>query len=310
MVEVIKFRNGVFEIPDNSMVKITKIKNHFEMMSKSNPSTGNINYIRKLNKDEYVLKDTGEIKKFNHSSSRKENLNNVCQTLKKLRNLINNNFSGDIEHEKMVTVTYKENMKDVKKLYKDLEKFVKRVRYKLGYFDYLFIVEPQGRGAWHLHALMKFRDVIGFIDNKVISDLWGKGFITVKAIKGNVNNIGAYLSAYLANIEYTDKNVNLLVEKGLNKADMIKKDIEVNGKNKRFIKGGRLYLYPPGINIFRKSKGIIYPEVEIGQKSILVKKYKKDLKNEVYKEQIFISDNKEGKSFLKTLYYVQYKSVP
>jgi hypothetical protein len=39
------------------------------------------------------------------------------------------------------------------------------------------------------------------------------------------------------------------------------KQVEVSGKQKTFIKGGRLYLYPPGMNLYRHSKGIRYPDV-------------------------------------------------
>ncbi|MDZ4412004.1 hypothetical protein ORL59_00005, partial [Bacillus cereus] len=31
---------------------------------------------------------------------------------------------------------------------------------------------------------------------------------------------------------------------------------------KKFIKGGRLHMYPPGMNLYRKSKGISFPDRE------------------------------------------------
>ncbi|WP_448192997.1 hypothetical protein, partial [Azospirillum sp. sgz301742] len=34
------------------------------------------------------------------------------------------------------------------------------------------------------------------------------------------------------------------------------------GKEKKFIKGGRLHMYPPGMNLYRKSKGIQPPDRE------------------------------------------------
>ena len=38
------------------------------------------------------------------------------------------------------------------------------------------------------------------------------------------------------------------------------KEVEIEGSKKKFIKGGRLHLYPTGMRIYRKSKGIEEPE--------------------------------------------------
>ena len=89
-----------------------------------------------------------------------------------------------------------------------------------------------------------------------LADLWGQGFIKIKSLKG-VDNIGAYLSAYLGDIELTSDNLQ-----GLNPNKVEIKHVEVDGVKKAYIKGGRLHLYPTGMNIYRKSKGIIHPEVE------------------------------------------------
>ncbi|MCG7315620.1 hypothetical protein MHL30_21325, partial [Priestia flexa] len=123
--------------------------------------------------------------------------------------------------------------------------------------DYITVVEPQGRGAWHCHVLMRFNDLDKvYIKNKDLRALWGLGFVTIKSLK-EVDNIGAYLSAYLADVELTEENVL--------KAVQMKSEIEikvVDGVEKKFVKGGRLHMYPPGMNLFRKSKGILYPERE------------------------------------------------
>ena len=61
-------------------------------------------------------------------------------------------------------------MTDPKKLYTDNEKFMKRVRYFFKdetTIDYINVVEPQGRGAWHCHFLLRFNDLEKiFIANK------------------------------------------------------------------------------------------------------------------------------------------------
>jgi hypothetical protein len=259
-------------IPDWALVKLTKIKKRPKIKWVSNQNK--MITIKKLNADEYVDLKTGEVKKFKHSESRQDLLNSVSETLRNLMDLINNNF-GCPEYEKYITFTYAQPdgfpMIEPKRLYEDFEKFVYKARRKFGYFDYISIVEPQGSGSLHCHVLLKFPQKVDFIPNEEVAKLWGQGFVKTKAIK-NVDNLGLYLSVYLTNLEYSKVNEKKIKELGAKgKLNIIEK--EVNGKSKKFIKGGRLYLYPPGINIFRSSRGIIKPEKEDGQYSIIKKKY-------------------------------------
>ncbi len=217
--------------------------------------------IQKVSKDMYVDLSTGELKEFTHSENRKQNYNSLRQTFKKIRYLINSNFIG-CGNELHITLTYSENMTDTKRLYSDCDKFFKRLRYKfkdLTSIDYFSVIEPQERGAWHCHVLVRFNDLdTAFVSNKDVRDLWGNGFVKVNKLK-NIDNIGAYLSAYLADIEITDQtSLDVLYEASKDGKEVVIKEVE--GKDKKFIKGGRLHLYPSGMNLYRKSKGIIFPE--------------------------------------------------
>lgn len=68
-------------------------------------------YIRKLNADQYVDLDSGEVKEFKHIENRGESLNSIRQTIKKLGYLINNNFFG-AKNELWITLTCAENETD------------------------------------------------------------------------------------------------------------------------------------------------------------------------------------------------------
>lgn len=252
--------------------------------------------IKKLSKDEYVELSTGEIKEFQHSANRQENYNSLRQTFKKMRYLINNNFIGQA-NELHAVLTYEENMTDTKRLYNDFKRFMMRLRrkYKDTSIDYLCVVEPQGRGAWHCHVLLRFNDLQSvFIENSVLRELWGLGFVMIKSLR-NVDNIGAYLSAYLADVELTDENVGKVY-----KADGDIKVKEVEGK--KYIKGGRLHMYPPGMNLYRKSKGIVEPE--------RVKMQFKDIKKVVgaatphYSKKLTVQSG----DFENTIQYLQYNT--
>lgn len=218
--------------------------------------------ITKINQDLYMLNETGEVKEYNHTENRSQNLDNLRRTFKKIRHIINYNFGGRA-NELAFTLTYAENMTDPKRLYNDFRKFFMRLRYRYGKdIDYFLVVEPQGRGAWHCHVLLRFNAVEKiFIPNEEIAQIWGQGFVTVKAIRKDVDNLGAYLSAYLGDIEYTAENRTAIMECSADGTSEFEiKTIEIDGTEKRFIKGGRLHFYPTGMNIYRKSRGIKVPD--------------------------------------------------
>ena len=247
-------KNQVVISPE-AMVTVTQMNHLTEIqyMEKMNRAVA----IKKLNKDEYVNLATGEIKEYQHIENRSESYNSLRQTFKKIRYLINNNFTGK-PNELFVTLTYAENMTDTKRLYTDMNKFIKRLKYKYkesSDIDYLSVVEPQGRGAWHIHVLLRFNALSSvFVPSHELAGLWGHGFIKIERIQ-NVDNIGAYLSAYLADVELTSDNIHNTVAED---REIVEK--EVDGVKKQFVKGGRLHMYPSGMNLYRKSKGITFPE--------------------------------------------------
>lgn len=247
-------KHSVF-IAEDDLVTVTEMNHIVEVqhMRKMNRQA----HIKKLDKDRYVDLQTGEIKEFKHIENRSDSYNSLRQTFKKLRYLINANFEGK-PNELHVILTYKENMTDTKRLYSDFDKFMKRLRYKYrneSSIDYISVVEPQERGAWHSHLLLRFNDLEKiYIPNEELASLWEQGFTKTKSLK-NVDNIGAYLSAYLTDVELTDENVIKAIS---DKAAI--KIVQVEGQEKKFVKGGRLHMYPSGMNLFRKSKGIVYPE--------------------------------------------------
>ena len=263
--------------------------------------------IKKLDKDHYLELSTGEIKEFIHAENRKQSYNSLRQTFKRLRYLINNNFSGK-GNELHVVLTYGRHVTDPKELYRDFDKFMKRLRYAYKdktTIDYLSVIEPQGSGRWHSHCLLRFNDLDSiYIPNKFdrehnpidapLYKLWGQGWVTIKSLK-DVDNIGAYLSAYLTDVELSVDNVMTVSKE--HREIVVK---EVDGKEKKFIKGGRLHMYPPGMNLYRKSKGIVEP-VRQKMKFKDVKKVVGSVKPN-YQKKITV----ESDDFTNTIQYLQY----
>src|SRR5690606_23256476 len=201
-------------------------------------------------------------------------------------------------NELHITLTYKENMTDPKRLYVDFDRFFKRLRYKYkndSSIDYVSVIEPQGRGAWHCHVLMRFNDLDKvFIKSDDLSALWGQGFIKIKSLK-DIDNIGAYLSAYLADVELTDDN---MLRAFVEESHIVIREVE--GQEKRFVKGGRLHMYPSGMNLFRKSKGMMYPE----RKEMLFKDIEKVVGSA--KPHYSKSYHIENDDFENTISFLQY----
>ncbi|MGB9133455.1 MAG: hypothetical protein WCB90_12745, partial [Methanosarcina sp.] len=79
-----------------------------------------------------------------------------------------------------------------------------------------------------------------------------------------IDNVGAYLTAYLGDMEISEfKNMSDVEKNNFRGYGFKELEVEENGKkvSKAIIKGGRLHLYPPKFNLYRCSKGIEKPKV-------------------------------------------------
>lgn len=256
--------------------------------------------IQKLDKDHYLDLLTGEVKDVNHKANRAADPASVAQSLRNLRDIINTNLT-DSDTVLWVTLTYRDNMTDAQRLYEDYRRFWQRFKYYLSKHrhtsaEYIIAAEPQGRGAWHLHALFLFPDNAPFIPNTDIAQLWGHGFTKTKSLNG-IDNPGLYLTAYLGDMELTEAiAAGKMGEGGLTESK--------NGE-KAVIKGARLKMYPAGMNLYRCSRGVKKPEIyqmteedaqEIVRNSLLV-----------YERTLAVTDA-TGK-VANTIHYRQYNTV-
>lgn len=296
-----------YNICDDDIVTVTKMGHVVEMqyMQKRNYKAT----IKKLNKDKYINLQTGELKKFEHMKNRKDSYNSLRQTFKRLRYLINNNFQGN-SNELFVTLTYGGNMTDTKRLYSDLDKFIKRLRYEYKAktsIDYITVVEPHKEGGWHCHLLLRFNDLdYIYIPNKFenknpvdapLYNIWGHGYVRIQRLE-KVDNVGAYLTAYLTDVELKNdedikENIERINDEGLK--------VKQTNDGKMYIKGARLKYYPPGMNIYRKSKGIKMPDrqtMKYGKAKKKVAKGALPSYSRVY--------NVEKNDFENTIVYEQY----
>lgn len=118
---------------------------------------------------------------------------NINLTKRKLRRLVNSNEQLD----KFITLTFRDNVTNVRVANSEFKKFVKRMNYYLKEngkekMEYVCVVEFQKRGAVHYHLLTNLK----YIKNDVLSDIWGNGFVKINRID-RVDNVGAYIVKYM-----------------------------------------------------------------------------------------------------------------
>ncbi len=288
---------GCVKIDPDHIVRLTEAGNVTEIMYSEKRSCGGS--IAKLDKDTYTDKRTGEIKEFKHIENRAQDLDNVAKSLKRLRDLLNANIT-DVSKCRWVTLTYADNMTDPQKLRFDAENCIKRLRKIYGRFEYITAAEPQGRGAWHLHCVFIFPDKAPYMANETVAHAWNKGFVTVKSLD-SVDNVGAYLTAYLGDIELDDMQGMEILESAKGIKEITYKDSNGDIQTKRYIKGARLSMYPPKFNIYRKSKGIKNPEVSV----VLYKDAKKKVccAEQTFQKTVALDDDKGYHNVLQYEYY-------
>ena len=187
--------------PTDSLVTLTVMGNILEVRYQTKKTEPKI---QKYDKDHYIDLRTGEFCEFNHNkTTRAEDMGSVAQSLRRLRAIINNNLT-DPQTALWVTLTYRCNMTDHKQLYEDFRRFNQRLKTyhnknNLPRYEYIVAAEPQGRGAWHMHLLLIYGGKAPFIPNDRLAQIWCHGFTKTNSLK-NVDNIGAYLSAYLGDV--------------------------------------------------------------------------------------------------------------
>jgi hypothetical protein len=116
----------------------------------------------------------------------------INRTRTEIRRLINSNF----ELNKFLTLTFAENITDLKTANNIFNKFIKRLAYQYPDLKYVAVFEFQKRGAVHYHLLCN----LPYVDSKELASIWNYrwhvGFIKIKRTN-DVNNLGAYMSKYL-----------------------------------------------------------------------------------------------------------------
>ena len=147
----------------------------------------------------------------------------INRTRTELRRLINSNP----QLNKFLTLTFAENINDIKIGNHIFNQFIKRLVYQYPEFEYVAVIEFQKRGAIHYHLLCH----LPYTENSTIRKIWRQGHITIRRIKEG-DNLGAYLSKYLGK----EMDERLFGKKKYFRSQNLKQPIELVGyKAEQFI---------------------------------------------------------------------------
>ncbi|OMC69148.1 hypothetical protein BK126_15390 [Paenibacillus sp. FSL H7-0326] len=177
---------------------------------------------KKLSKDEYVNTETGEIHQYKNTNV---GTGKSIESARKSTNMINDLIHNNFQAKKnewFATLTYRENMKCTKQLYEDFEKFWKRLKYEYGKN-----IDYISIAEPHEDGSWHLHVLIRFNDKEEI------------AIKPS--------------------DINDLWGKGY---VSLKEIYDVPGLAGYLSKGKRLKHYPPGMKMYRSSRGIKKPKKE------------------------------------------------
>lgn len=119
-------------------------------------------------------------------------IDSLKRTKKRLKRMVNSNK----DLNKFLTLTFADNVTDLKIANNEFKKFIKRLNYKYPKFKYVAVPEFQERGAVHYHLLCNIRYLtVSELDE--LRQMWGNGWIDLRRID-KVENVGNYMAKCLS----------------------------------------------------------------------------------------------------------------
>lgn len=134
-------------------------------------------------------KEPKQLNIFEQEALRKKKVQySINRTKTEIRRLVNANP----QLNKFMTLTFADNITDLKTANYMFNQFIKRISYRYKNFEYFAVPEFQKRGAVHYHVLCN----LPYIEMDALEYIWGHGMVNIRKVD-EVNNLGAYMSKYL-----------------------------------------------------------------------------------------------------------------
>jgi hypothetical protein len=134
-------------------------------------------------------KQKKQLNMFEQEEAKKKQIQySINRTKTSIRRLVNSNPHLN----KFMTLTFADNITDLKEANYLFNQFIKRISYRYESFEYLAVPEFQKRGAVHYHLLCN----LPYIEMDALEYIWSHGMVNIRKTN-EVNNLGAYMSKYL-----------------------------------------------------------------------------------------------------------------
>jgi len=214
-----------------SFSKVIKFGNNIETYEyERSPFTGYRRPIQTRDDEESRILENVDVE---ISAARRSD--NVARSGVFFRRLVASQSEGD-QPSYMLTLTYAENMGDIRTGWRDFRNFTNalRGRYGMG-FRYICVPEFQERGAVHFHNVVwGFPEGVlkGERRDRSLAKAWGNGYIFIKKTYGDIG-LGWYLSKYLGKAR---KDKRLAHQKAYSASRNCKRPIEISGDSPIWVK--------------------------------------------------------------------------
>lgn len=137
--------------------------------------------IERLNRKEYMVVSTGEVKEYQFREEKGEN--GLRRSMKKLNQILKNNFAG-AGNELFITLTAEKDVTDFLEMKAKFQQWWRKMKREYKDLEFVAILEKHTeRDSWHIHTMVKaIEHKRLYIPNNKIEKIWGYGFTKTSRI--------------------------------------------------------------------------------------------------------------------------------
>ena len=153
---------------------------------------------QRLNKDEYLCRNTGEIRQYNTFADKQPSSDSLKRTYKRLERTVVGNFTGG-QNEIFLTLGYDGQKCTLEKLRYDWKLLLRKLRRKIPTLEYLFICEYSQKGLLHAHIFIERTDGKKLlIDRNWLIKSWGYQHVFIQRIQSeeDVLKLASYVNPF------------------------------------------------------------------------------------------------------------------
>ena len=192
----------------------------------------------KKHEGRYLVNKEAEYSLFDPITEKLEKKQKAKSSLSRTRNEMRRKINANPELLTFLTLTFRENITEVKEANKIFNRFIVRMRKQRPDFKYIAVIEFQKRGAVHYHLLcdLDISELTSKYKTRAYEryfskNHWKKGFIKVKPAD-HVDNMGAYFCKYLSKDMFNER---MFRKKKYFCSQNLNKPVVLKGEKARFL---------------------------------------------------------------------------